>query len=260
MDLEDEKLIKVGRVGADALKRDRTGRLVREKKFTRAVLTSRDFDVLKFVLEMRFATREELFRRFFKVTQAGTIATSPEFMRRRLIELEKLSLLIRTKNYISGVQCFVATDKTQKLLQEKYPDAFFPRAIKQIHWVNFFHDELVLKSRIEFEAELRITDWISDHSLKTLGPKLFGLKMKYAPDGVYRLPSGEWRAFELENSKKEKRIYREKLELYAKLIKTRSEMPGMFTKVHIRCTSLLLNTIQKIKIDQFLVRNPGLNR
>ncbi|RYZ88172.1 MAG: hypothetical protein EOP06_11440 [Proteobacteria bacterium] len=249
MGLDDEKLNVENKSLTVNLPKARRGRLARENKFTRLVLTPRDFDVLKFVIEMRFATREELFRRFFETTLSGTKATSPEFMRRRLNELEKNGLLVKERNFVTHEVCFIGTELSQKILQEKYPHNFFPRAIKQMYWVNFIHDQLVLESRIEFERQLKIVEWISDHSLKSLCKKMFDLDAKYSPDGVYRAPDGPRIAFELENSRKQKYLYREKIDKYAKILEHRKYHPGMFRKVHFKCVTKSVFEIIKKEVD-----------
>ncbi|CAN5712234.1 hypothetical protein BH10BDE1_BH10BDE1_03370 [soil metagenome] len=219
------------------LTRNREKQLASGRKQTRVVLTSRDLDVFKFILEMRYATHAELFNRFFKVTHAGAEATSPEFMRRRLIALESSGLLARAKTIFVQEKCYLANERTRKILQDRNPEEYFPRPTTHVHEVNFFHDQMVLKARKEFERDLGITDWISDHSLKSLAPKLFGLQSKYSPDGVYRLPDGKRVAFEFENAKKNRRLYFEKIQKLKSAMDYGSDNSNMFSSVHFRCVS-----------------------
>lgn len=59
----------------------------------KAVLTSRDIDVCKFLLEMKFASVEEIHKKFFKVTLFGFESKGFRTAWRRLNVLEELGVV-----------------------------------------------------------------------------------------------------------------------------------------------------------------------
>lgn len=206
-----------------------------KKRAGGVVVTQRDLEVLRYVLEMKFASSDELFFRFFETRPSGEKATSQEFMRRRLIELEEVGLLKRERlDFYAGVH-FLATKTARHLLQQAFPSQYFLKPISKVNGVHFLHDSMVARCRREFELSLGITEWISDHSLKSLSPKLFGLESRFSPDGVYRLPSGERVAFELEIARKRTVLYEEKIFRFVKAIREGRDNTNMFTQVHFRC-------------------------
>lgn len=83
----------------------------------------------------------------------------------------------------------------------------------------FVHDKIVLHRRIELERSLGATEWISDRKLRSGHGEQFGFSGEFVPDGVFKLPNGEWIALEVEVARKADLVYRRKVERYANLIK-----------------------------------------
>ena len=63
------------------------------------VLTVRDFEILEFIMDMKFAGVEEVFEKFFKITLANESAKSSEWARKRLCQLEKANFLKSARSF-----------------------------------------------------------------------------------------------------------------------------------------------------------------
>jgi len=203
----------------------------------RIVLTSRDYKVLRYVLEMKFASTDRLFDRYFKTTSLGIEATSPEFMRRRLLALEQEGLITRFKGHLQRGFYYLATNKTRKVLMDHNPSGFFPKPKTEIAFNTFRHDLMLQDCMKEFEETLKIRSWISENSLRSILMRDFQITPRFCPDGMYELPTGELIAFELEIAVKDRSRYREKPSKLARYIDQFRDDPRMFQRVHFRCTS-----------------------
>ena len=61
----------------------------KSKSAKSVVLTDRDFEVLEFIMDMKFAGVDEVFEKFFKVTLSNEPAKSSLWAKKRLMQLEQ---------------------------------------------------------------------------------------------------------------------------------------------------------------------------
>lgn len=182
-------------------------------------LTKRDLEVLRFVLEMKFVSIDEIYERFFKVKMNGEISKSNWWARDRVYQLKKQGFLRAVSFYTEARSFYVATSKAYHLLRESYSfeQICFPSSSIEIR--TFRHDWLVTKCRLELEKKRGISSWVSEKVLKSEEGLLSGLPKKYMPDAIYSNSFGEKVAFELELATKAKARYQQKVRLYSKLMR-----------------------------------------
>jgi Fe2+ or Zn2+ uptake regulation protein len=115
-------------------------------------LTNRDLEILKFVLEMKFVSIEDVYHRFFKVKKNGELSKSDWWTRDRVYQLQKHGFLRKLSFYTEARWFYVATEKAYNLLLGKYTGLHFCDPTRKIDIHTFHHDWLVTKCRIELES------------------------------------------------------------------------------------------------------------
>ncbi len=198
-------------------------------------LSHRDFKIFEFVLDMKFASHEALFQKFFSVTRDSESAKSDEGCRKRLGALARAGYLTLDPNIKRSGRFYIATDLAHKALNTKLQLEKVPKPRRCIDQTVFVHDLLVAVSRLEFEEANPGCRWTSDLRLRTGLAALYNLPSVYIPDAIYELSSGERVAFEFENARKGRNAYREKISYFAKLIEAKRDDVNMFTRVRYRC-------------------------
>lgn len=185
-------------------------------------LTSRDYEILQFALEMKFVSIDEIYQKFFKVKQNGEVSKSDCWARDRVLQLNNGGFLKPVHFYTEAKHFYVATFKAYHILKDTFPEKQFCQPNKEIDIRTFYHDWLVTKSRLLLEESGVARNWISEKSFKSKEANHLNLARKYAPDGCYVDSSGRVVAFELELTLKSKSRYQEKIRLYSKLIRQSS--------------------------------------
>jgi hypothetical protein len=198
-------------------------------------ISSRDLQVLEFILDMKFASREELFERFYSRTRENEPAKSNLYALERLALLERHGFLKGVQSFSETTKYFIATEKAYITLNQKLEMDKLPKPVGSIDQRIFLHDKLVLKARVEFERAFPEGKWFSDRRLRSGMAAMFGLPSAMIPDAIYEFPTGERVAFELENAPKGKSAYQEKIEFFVKLMRMRKDDPHMFTRIRYRC-------------------------
>jgi hypothetical protein len=190
----------------------------RESLIDSGELKKRDYEILEFVLEMKFASLEDIYNKFFKKRLNGEESKSDWWARDRVYKLKKLGLLRSVKFFSESRAFYMATYDAYHLLSELYPLNFYCKPTRDIDVRTFYHDWLVTKCRIEMEENDVAKSWVSEKVLKTKESINFGIAKKYMPDGCYVNSAGENVAFELELTLKSISRYRNKVKLYTSLI------------------------------------------
>lgn len=199
-------------------------------------LTERDLEVLEFIVDMKFASVEDVFRKFFKVTLNSEAARSDEWARKRLFQLEQGQFLKAHKVQQDKVTFYTATLKSYYALINFYPDRPFTKPVGGFDHRIFIHDKLVLKCRLDLEERLGVTSWLSDRKLKAYPDLAGGLSHAHIPDAIYKTSSGASVAFELEIARKSKSRYQDKLKKYVQVLRTLDVSRRKFELVQFVCT------------------------
>lgn len=209
-----------------------------ERKVTskNVILTSRDLEVIEFIIDMKFVSIEDVFQKFFKVTLSAESAKSDLWARKRLLQLEQGKFLKAHKVQTEKLTYYTATFKGYYALTNVYPEKAFTKPVGGFDHRTFAHDKLVLKCRLDLEERLKVTNWISDRKLKSSPELSGGLSSIHIPDAIYLTPSGQRVAFELEIARKSKSRYADKIKKYVQVMRSLDANKKKFDVVQIVCT------------------------
>lgn len=203
---------------------------------TSVVLTDRDFEVLRFILEMKFASSDEIFAKFFRITRENSEARSDSWTKKRLLQLERAGFLRSTYTFSEATKYFVATFRAYYALRNFYSGEALAKPIASFDLRTFFHDKLVLKTRIRLESEEGIENWISDRMLKSGLDREYGFSSMYVPDAVFSTPFGSRVALEVELAQKARSRYRAKIKSYVGVLRGLRAEDRKISKVRYLCT------------------------
>lgn len=213
----------------------------------RVELTERDLKILSFILDMKFARVTDVFQKFFKTTLNAEEAKSEAWAKKRLQQLVQARFLRVTYSHLDSERYFTTTLKAYNALATVDPEKVLTKPVRGFDHRTLFHDRVVIEFRLEIERTHGEVHWISDRRLKSQLAAVYGLTTLNIPDGIYQLPTGEVVAFELEIAQKARRRYRDKIEQYVDLIRSRKNQPGMFRRVYFVCFK---ESVEKVLKDE----------
>lgn len=199
-------------------------------------IVERDLKVLDFILDMKFATAQEVYEKFFaRSSDLPQVGHPTKWTKRRLMQLARSGFLKSTIGI--GVQelVYVATFKAYYLLNSFSPSVLRPKPTGGLDLRTFVHDRELLLLRMDFERRHGDVAWISDRRLKQGFGETLGIFGSDVPDAVLRLPDVGLVALELEIATKSRIRYREKISRYVRLIRESRGKPDGIKKVIYVC-------------------------
>lgn len=199
-----------------------------EKK---VILSERDLCALRFVLEMKFSTLDDLFQRFYRTNDNFGVERGREYLKKRLVQLVGAGYLTTTRAFSEKVRLFLATKKTYRTLKELNPEKEICFPLEAVDGRTVVHDYYLGKLRVYLEEVQKVTSWTSDRHLKCFPELINGLRGQYVPDAIYTNSENEKVALELELSLKAKSKYKDKIRKYIYLLKSQESYKA-FSKVH----------------------------
>jgi len=215
-------------------------------------LTQRDLEIISFVCDMKFASLDDIYEKYFKKLKDGTLSKSTWWARQRLNELFKHKYLNRIYSFSERKAYYLGTLKGYLEIVKKCPFSLPTRPIENINFNTFDHDRLLLSIRLDMEKKNEITNWISDRTLAQFPEHCPSIDKTYLPDAIYTTPNGEKVAFELEISRKAKKRYEDKIQSYVNCIREHKDNLNLFKKVVFYVTNesvkeLLCNEVRIFK-------------
>lgn len=199
------------------------------------LLRDRDFELLCFVNDMKFASSSALFELFFSRTYKKGPAKSDLWAKERLEHLRREGFLKKVRTFYEMQSYYLVTEKGVNTLRGHFLDEEIPNWVSEIDARYYRHDLHILKCRVTLEIEGRARDWECERRIRSR--ILADIVAKYPtyherglreqakenaryliPDGIYTNKQGERIAFEFEESIKEPERYATKLEGYLKQI------------------------------------------
>jgi hypothetical protein len=204
-------------------------------------LTDRELEVLIFVLEMKFASVEALYRRFFRSKDSS----SNRYAYERLNLLRKHGYLTPIRIHTEAVTYYVATRLARETLQGSFVDRCFVKPPPGIDVRCFEHDKRVLTCRVEREIGGNARDWTSERALKHDWTKATNnLAREFMPDAIFTNRRGERVAFELELSPKTTDRYLRKVQQFAQIV---SIPEALFHRVlFVTCSRWVRETLTRL--------------
>lgn len=196
------------------------------------ILSNRDYGMLKFLIEMKFSSLDQIFLKFFKSVKPQGVETNTSYAIKRLSQLEQDGFLKSTRAFDAKIKLFYPTKKAYNTLCEVFPAQEIIKPSGSIDGRTVAHDYFVIQERLKLENEEKIRDWISDRKLSVFTGIHSSLGKGNTPDGIYTNLENQKVAFELEVSVKAKAKYEEKVKRYVSIIRENANDPDSFKTVH----------------------------
>jgi hypothetical protein len=173
------------------------------------ILQDRDYEMLKYILEQKFLSREQLEKWFYKIQSY-----------KRLLELTFSGYLKKEPVVLSSKDHFLITDLGVTALLERGVNGIRPARSIDIRF--YYHNKTLTDIRLLFESIGLARDWKTERALKSEGGYEATLKKSKGddrvkvPDGAFLSPSGKSIVLELELTPKVSDLYKEILKGYLK--------------------------------------------
>ncbi len=220
-------------------------------------------------MDMKFSGVEEVFERFFKITQLNEKAKSSEWAKKRLFQLEQAKFLKSVRSFSESTRYYTTTFKAYYALVNFKPELFVSKPSGGFDQRTFVHDRAVLKARLHLESLDLVNSWLSDRKLKSSTELTGGLSTQYIPDAIYAGPSGVRVAFELEIAVKAKSRYQDKVKKCVQLMRSANAQHKIFDRVQFVCakdtvakflikeTRIYGDLFEVLSIEQFFAEKAG---
>lgn len=197
-------------------------------------VTSRDLDIIEYILEMKFSCIEDIHFKFFKVTKSGLQSSCLRWARERISNLVRL-------NYISVIKdvchktLYTVTTRGYFYLKNSRNQKIYSRPLISVDNRTFDHDHRVIRLRNILEEQKKASNWISERQLSEIDEVKKYLSTEFRPDAVYKDSEGRKVAFELEIARKSKERYQTKIKRYIQIMSDPNLSSVLFEKVHYVC-------------------------
>lgn len=197
-------------------------------------MTSRDMDMLEFILEMKFSTIEDIHSKFFKFTKTGDKSSCLRWARERVANLVKTDFLKAVKD-VCHRTLYIVTQKGYMYLKNSRFDRIFSRPLIDVDGRTYDHDQKVIQIRLALEEGGLVKEWISERQLSEIDEVKKYLSAEFRPDAIYITPEGKRVAFELEIARKSKERYQTKIKRYIQVMSEPQVASMLFDRVHYVC-------------------------
>lgn len=223
-----------------------SGKVIKTESYR---MTSRDMDILEFVLEMKFSTIEDIHSKFFKFTKTGDKSSCLRWARERVANLVKSDFLKAVKD-VCHRTLYIVTSKGYMYLRNSRIENIYSRALQQIDSRTYDHDQKVIQIRLALEESGEIDKWISERQLSEIEEYRTFLPTEFRPDAIYLTKDGRKVAFELEIARKSKERYQQKIKRYIQLMIEKGDQP-IFDIVHFVCEKETVMSLIKDQTELF---------
>lgn len=207
------------------------------------ILQDRDYKVLRYILEQKFLSREQVTKWFYK---------SPFMSQVRLRELGLLRYLKKETVALNSKDHFLIAGLGLRALAERGVNGIRPASSIDIRC--YFHDRTVTDIRLLFEDIRLAKDWKSERVLKAENGSFLSARQagKKIPDGMFLSPAGKRIAFELELVPKENKRYKKILAGYQNVDRVFYVVRGeaLFNRLRgLMTNKMLISRLEDIERD-----------
>ena len=211
-------------------------------------LTTREYELLEFVLDQKFAGTGVLYFRFYR----GQGSKGPRYAQERLRLLEQGGLLRSARIYTERENAYLVTPQGQALLQGRHPERLVQEPASSIDLRTFEHDRRVSLCRAVREKEGSVTDWRSERRLKQEFAHRtadYRIAREFMPDAIFTNQKGGQVAFELELSPKTRERYAKKITRFVQVMRSSLSggTAGLFARVlYVPCSKSIQDTLSEL--------------
>lgn len=210
------------------------------------ILQDRDYGVLRYILEQKFMSREQIEKWFYK---------SQDISRNRLWKLIFSKYIKKEHVALSSKDHFLITTLGLMALAERGVNSIRPAKSIDIRF--YYHNKTLTDIRLLFENIGLARNWKTERTLKSEGGFEVILKSKgddriKVPDGVFLSPAGKRIAFELELAPKENSRYKKILAGYQNVDRVFYVVRGeaLFNRLRgLMTNKMLISRLEDIEKD-----------
>ena len=216
-------------------------------------LTERDYALLAFLLDQKFASLETIYYRFFDRRKNIHERPPKEFFvaRQRLGLLRRAGLISTQRVYSGSKSVYLLTQLGSRALEGKFPDAIYAQPVREVDFRNYDHDRRLNLVRVCFEREKKVIQWWSERRLRAHGFSAEGcrdsLPESIVPDGIFLSAKGERVAVEVEASNRMKTRFEEKVSAYRSVMSSYDPKSALIQKVlFVACSDAIQTKLAKV--------------
>lgn len=212
----------------------------------RTKITNRDLEVMRFCLEMRFATIEQIHQQFFNKSHTGEPSNCDRWTKDRLFKLRQLDYLKLQKNFTTGQNLILPTMKSYILVRNLLYFEDLPKPIQYVDFRQFEHDRLLTDCRMHLENTQQITRWISERCLQVRTDLVQAFGSETLADGLCINSAGSAWFIELDLSLKTKDRIKKKVRRYVHLLRSEKAIfPGLESVLFVCGKTSIFNAIER---------------
>ena len=191
-------------------------------------ITERDFDLLAFLYDQKFASLSVLYFRFFdrRTKVDESVPSNFWVTRQRIAVLRQAGLIASQRVYTDSKALYLLTKSGYEILKTKRDLGLSKDPVTSVDFRYFEHDKRVTLCRVALERHGKSLKWFSDRYLHVKGgyPLASGrfvrLQVAVIPDGVFLSSKNEYVALELEHTSKKRDRYEDKRLHYQRLFQS----------------------------------------
>lgn len=197
-----------------------------------------EIEMLKYILEMRYLSLEQVIRRFY---EGGKV----EEMVDKLFNLKYLHCKDQT---LTDKSLILVTPKGREVILGTYKEVPAPQATKYALPGRLNHDMLLNDLRIRFEELNFLKRWVSEMCLKEM--PFFLRQFPNMPDALCKKNNDMAYFLELEVSQKSAKEYRERINHYLKSLKLKEVKEAKIEGVIFFCVKEEVADVIKAQIPK----------
>lgn len=226
----------------------------RKKKDVNFRLTDRDYEILAFLLDQKFASLEQLYFRFFDAREKVTdpLPNNLFVTRQRLSKLRQVDLLTTTKVFSEAKSLYLLSPKGLQVFRDRRPHDAYANAVRDIDFRGYEHDTKVNDCRIAIERTGKVMKWISERKIRMQGFEsefsAHTLPEEIIPDGIFVSSRGERIAFEIETTPRKKSRYEEKRYAFSEVM--RGSEPLLHKVFWVGSTDRIMSDLKSVTREQ----------
>ncbi len=189
-------------------------------------LTARDYELLRFIYEQKFATLEALYLRYFdsRPNPSDPLPAGFFVARQRLARLRRAGLLITERVYTDPKAVYLISQAGLRTLAAKMPEAVYAKALTGVDFRIFEHDMKVTIVRVAIARSGKGVKWYPERRIRSEGFAVEAQGYTHAlpetliPDGIMVSSKGERVAIELEASIRRRSRFQFKISEYERVM------------------------------------------
>lgn len=188
-------------------------------------LTDRDYQLMAFLYDQKFASLLVIYYRFFDQRKSGAdpLPKNLWVTRQRLAILRQAGLISSQRIFTDARAVYLLTGLGFQVLRDQRGMELPISPAIEVEFRTFEHDKRVTMCRVVLEKQGKCLAWYPDRHLRATrgypgAVRAFKeVPLQVIPDGIFISSKNERVALEIEHTPKDRKRYQEKLDVYRRL-------------------------------------------